>query len=91
MNDLNLMSIQIGEFIDLDSYYFSKAGNKVHITSRSEVLLNGKYVYTFKGIITKTIPGHEILLNKTHVFDERGKWLKNPGGIHDLSRKGYPG
>jgi hypothetical protein len=54
-------------------------------------MINNRFVYTFKGTIIKTVPGHEILLNKTHVYDERGKWLKNPGGIHDLARKGYPG
>jgi len=91
MTEIMPQSIIIGEYVELDSYYFSKCGNKVYIYKRAEVLVNGKFVYTFYGRIVKTIPGHEILLNKTHVFDERGRWLKNPGGIHDLSRKGYPG
>lgn len=88
--NMELMAIQTGEYIELDAYYFSRAGNKIYIYSRKEVLINGKFVYTYKGRITKTIPGHEILLNKTHEFDERGKWLKLPGGIHDIVRKGYP-
>ena len=91
MSEIAPTSIIIGEYIEKGSYYFSKAGNKVYIYKRTESLVNGKYAYTFYGRIVKTVPGHEILLNRTHTFDARGRWLKLPGGIHDLTRKGYPG
>jgi hypothetical protein len=77
----------VGELIEVGTSYFSRCGNKVKILSSKEVETDGKIVYQYHGQIIKTIPGHEIILNKMHVFDAKGKWIKNPGGIHDLVRK----
>lgn len=87
MDDQTSLGVIIGELIEVNSSYFSRCGNKVKILRYKEVIAGGKIVYQYAGQIVRTIPGHEILLNKTHWFTDKGKWLTNPGGIHDLARK----
>jgi len=77
----------IGELIEVGASYFSRCGNKVKILGFQEVVVGGKIVYQYKGQMTAVITGHEILLYKIYWYDAKGKWLKNPGGIHDLVRK----
>ena len=81
------LGVIVGELIEIGASYFSRCGNKVKILKSKELEVDGKIVYQYQGHIIRTIPGHEILLNKMHYFDAKGKWLKNPGGIHDLVRK----
>jgi len=81
-----LMAI-VGELIETGTSYFSRCGNKVKILEYKELVVGGKIVYQYKGQTVAVIPGHEILLYKMYWYDAKGKWLKNPGGIHDLVRK----
>lgn len=87
MENNEQLGVIVGELIEIGASYFSRCGNKVKVLSSKEVETGGKIVYQYQGQIIKTITGHEILLNKMHWFDAKGKWLKNPGGIHDLVRK----
>jgi hypothetical protein len=85
-NETQLTAI-VGELIEVGVSYFSRCGNKAKILEYKEVVVSGKIVYQYKGQIIAVIPGHEILLYKMHWYDAKGKWLKNPGGIHDIVRK----
>ncbi len=84
---MKTMDIVIGEYINLGGKYWSKAGNKVHITERKQAIENGKPGYQYKGRIIEAIEGHEIWLRKAMWFNEKGHWLKNPKGIHNLARE----
>jgi hypothetical protein len=79
------MSIQMGELIAVGEIYHSRVGNVIHIIEEKEAIeKKEKRTSHFRGIIIDTIAGHEILLNRAHWFNSKGKWLKYPGGIHDL-------
>lgn len=82
---MKVQSIVIGEYINVGKKYWSKAGNKVHILERKQA--QGKPEYEYKGRIIETVSGHEILLGKYHWFNEKGHWLKNTKGIHNLARE----
>jgi hypothetical protein len=78
------MSIKMGELIEVGKVYHSRAGNVIRIEEAKEVIDAHIRQVHFRGTIIETIEGHQVLLNKTHWFNEKGKWLKHIGGIHDL-------
>lgn len=71
------MALQIKE----KGKYLTKSGNEVTCTA---VQANGvaECVYTKIGC-----KGHESLAGRKHEWSLDGKWVKYPGGIHDIEKE----
>ena len=76
------------DIVEVGTIYHTKCGNHSKIVTRKEKLdQNGVPYNEFKGILIQVASGFEILLNRSHYYNGQGKWIKFPGGIHDLSKK----
>lgn len=74
--------------------YHSKAGNTIEIMQEIEVHdSEGRPCMRYTGKPVRTIKGHEELLKKIHIFDDKGRWCTSASApvaassIHDLKEE----